>query len=202
MSRCCQLCRALVSSSGEPGPEVSADQERGEDGVEGGGRAVAVQQSQVRALRSDDLGQGGEVGQRQSEQVGWADPDAVSDADVSVMREDVQDGPAGVLGVAAGAAVLRFVAQGRPVGLRQRRLQWHRPGIHQGKPPLTLIGAIRQLNPRRRPERSPRAALAAAMTTRSPLLAIKVHALVRRAKAATLLTDRRWSVAVRGLVIG
>jgi hypothetical protein len=37
-------------------PTVAADQEAGEDGVVGGGRAEAVQQSQVGALRGDDLG--------------------------------------------------------------------------------------------------------------------------------------------------
>jgi hypothetical protein len=35
---------------------VAADEEAGEDGVIGGGGAEAVQESQVGALRGDDLG--------------------------------------------------------------------------------------------------------------------------------------------------
>ncbi len=70
----------------------------------------------MRALRGDDLGQFVEGRVGLVDHVGWADPDAVADADIAMVRQQLPDLAAGMPGGAAGAAVLRLMAVGQPVG--------------------------------------------------------------------------------------
>lgn len=76
----------------------------------------------VSVLRRDHLGQLVQARLRVVWLVGRADPDLVTGAGVAVVAEQLQDGAAGVAGVAAPAAALGFVSQREPVRSRTAQL--------------------------------------------------------------------------------